>query len=196
MSSTETAPDPEPAEPREAGVGLMFVIAAPPKKGWVVKTVIKQSPADLSVSLARSRALSSLSLSLSLSFFLLLHKHKIHTQGKIQEGHVLTDVNGKSVTDIKSLNALSKMLMGEYLLCTRTILLALSLFVFGTLKKPDGRKLAVFHIQVCGTFVCHNQKKRQGKISGWRQLHQFAVAAISLLLQLARTQVIDRRGRN
>ena len=71
MSSTETAPDPEPAEPREAGVGLMFVIAAPPKKGWVVKTVIKQSPADLSVSLARSRALSSLSLSLSLSFFLL-----------------------------------------------------------------------------------------------------------------------------
>jgi hypothetical protein len=108
---------------------------------------------------------------------------------------VLTDVNGKSVTDIKSLNALSKMLMGECLLCTRTILLALSLFVFGTLK-PDGRKLAVFHIQVCGTLVCHNQKKRQGKISGWRQLHQFAVAAINLLLQLARTQLIDKRGRN
>ena len=66
MSSTETAPDPEPAEPREAGVGLMFVIAAPPKKGWVVKTVIKQSPADVSVSLSVSlspfRSRSSFSL--------------------------------------------------------------------------------------------------------------------------------------
>ncbi len=41
---------------------------------------------------------------------------------------MLTDVNGKSVTDIKSLNALSKMLMGECLWCTRTFLLALSLF--------------------------------------------------------------------
>jgi hypothetical protein len=90
MSSAEIAPDLEPAEPREAGVGLMFVIAAPPKKGWVVKTVIKQSPADLSVSrsLARSRAcvrarslffLLLLSLfSLSLSFFLPSYTHKIH----------------------------------------------------------------------------------------------------------------------
>eukprot|EP00802_Teleaulax_amphioxeia_P005974 Tamp_05978.p1 GENE.Tamp_05978~~Tamp_05978.p1 ORF type:complete len:302 (-),score=47.78 Tamp_05978:1296-2201(-) len=76
----ETAPEPAPQEPREAGVGLMFVIATAPKKGWAVKTVIKQSPADLS--------------------------------GKIQEGHVLTAVDGKPVTELRSLNELSKMLMG------------------------------------------------------------------------------------
>ena len=75
---------------------------------------------------------------------------------------MLTDVNGKSVTDIKSLNALSKMLMGECLWCTRTILLALSLFVFGTLK-PDGRKLAVCHIQVFGTFVSLSRSEKEAR---------------------------------
>ena len=82
MSSTETDPDPEPAEPREAGVGLMFVIATPPKKGWEVKTVVKQSPADLSVSLSLARSLVRVcarSLSLALSFFLLSFTHIKYT---------------------------------------------------------------------------------------------------------------------
>ena len=74
-----SAPDDRlvPEEPREAGVGLLFVTD---KKGWIIKTVIKRSPADLS--------------------------------GKIKEGHVLTHVDNKTVSDVKSLNALSKMLMG------------------------------------------------------------------------------------
>ena len=51
MSSSALSQEPsaEVSEvPKEAGVGLMFVIASAPAKGWAVKNVIKQSPADLS----------------------------------------------------------------------------------------------------------------------------------------------------
>ena len=160
----ETAPEPAPQEPREAGVGLMFVIATAPKKGWAVKTVIKQSPADLSVlSLptrrhphARARSLSlAVSASLSpppppsppLPLSSLSSpppppaqtRARTHKQGKIQEGHVLTAVDGKPVTELRSLNELSKMLMGECLVAHATQLLLLALFLSfcRSLKRTD-----------------------------------------------------------
>ena len=77
------APEPvdEPCEPREAGVGLLFVVAEAPNKGWAVKTIMKQSPAHLS--------------------------------GEIQEGHILSSVDGESVANVASLGQLSKLLMGQ-----------------------------------------------------------------------------------
>ena len=57
--AAEVAQEMEVAEPlREAGVGLMFVVAPAPKMGWAVKTVIKRSPADLSGSIQEGHVLT------------------------------------------------------------------------------------------------------------------------------------------
>ena len=54
----------EPEDPKEAGVGLMFVASSSPVKGWAVKNIVGSSPADVSVEIKED----SLPLSLTLQF--------------------------------------------------------------------------------------------------------------------------------